>query len=68
MADPSCCSLLSVPHTAAGWQDVSALLDNSTFRDIVISLGATYGLYLVSSLLYLEPWHLLTSFVRAPPS
>lgn len=33
----------SVPHTSAGWQDVSALLADSTFRDIVISLGATYG-------------------------
>ena len=34
------------------------------FVDIVISLGATYGLYLIGSILYLEPWHMLTSFIQ----
>lgn len=29
-----------------------------------MSLMATYGLYLVSSLMYLEPWHMLTSFIQ----
>lgn len=32
------------------------------FRDTVISLLSTYGLYLISSLMYFEPWHMLTSF------
>ncbi|KAJ3201990.1 Chitin synthase, class 2, partial [Entophlyctis luteolus] len=34
------------------------------FRDTVCSLGATYGLYLISSILYFEPWHMLTSFLQ----
>ncbi|KAJ2806707.1 hypothetical protein H4R20_001584, partial [Coemansia guatemalensis] len=34
------------------------------FRDIIISMAATYGLYLISSLLYFEPWHMFTSFVQ----
>ncbi len=55
---------LAVPKTVAGWQDVDALMSNSVFVDIVISLGATYGLYLVGSILYLEPWHMLTSFIQ----
>ncbi|KAI8874442.1 glycosyltransferase family 2 protein [Ramicandelaber brevisporus] len=37
---------------------------NPTFRDIVISLASTYGLYLVSSILYFSPWHMVTSFLQ----
>ncbi|KAK3830273.1 MAG: glycosyltransferase family 2 protein [Linnemannia gamsii] len=33
------------------------------FRDTVISLASTYGLYIISSLLHFEPWHMLTSFI-----
>ncbi|RKO88615.1 hypothetical protein BDK51DRAFT_11189, partial [Blyttiomyces helicus] len=34
------------------------------FRDIVISLGSTYGLYLLSSILHLDPWHCFTSMFQ----
>lgn len=27
-------------------------------------IQATYGLYLISSILYFDPWHMLTSFVQ----
>jgi hypothetical protein len=37
---------------------------NAAFRDIVISLAATYGLYFFSSFLHFEPWHMFTSFIR----
>lgn len=40
------------------------LLSQPTFRDIVISTASTYGLYLFSSLLYLDPWHMVTSFFQ----
>ncbi|WVO21516.1 uncharacterized protein IAS62_002825 [Cryptococcus decagattii] len=56
--------VLTVPHTSEGWIDVSALLENKTFVQLALSLMATYGLYLISSLLYFEPWHMLTSFVQ----
>ncbi|ORY52914.1 hypothetical protein BCR33DRAFT_675086 [Rhizoclosmatium globosum] len=36
----------------------------SLFRDIVMSLAATYGLYFISSFLYFEPWHMFTSFLQ----
>ncbi|KAI0348109.1 chitin synthase [Trametopsis cervina] len=56
---------LAVPHTLAGWKDLPNLIKtNSTFRDIVISLVATYGLYLIGSLMHLEPWHMFTSFIQ----
>jgi len=54
----------AVPHTLAGWKDFDDLIRQPAFRDIVISLGATYGLYIYSSILHAEPWHLLTSFLQ----
>jgi len=56
---------LAVPHTLEGWEHFSQLIQtNTTFRDIVVSLAATYGLYLIGSLLHFEPWHMVTSFVQ----
>ena len=37
---------------------VSNVFGNKIFRNIVLSLAATYGLYIVASLLALEPWHM----------
>ncbi|SCV71014.1 BQ2448_3776 [Microbotryum intermedium] len=51
---------LSVPHTLAGWKHIDELLQQSGFRNIVISLAATYGMYLISSILHYDPWHLFT--------
>jgi len=45
-------------------QGASTLLNNANFRDIVISLGATYGVYVVCSLIHLEPWHMITCFIQ----
>lgn len=51
---------------AEGEITASAVFGNKIFRNIVISLLATYGLYIISSLMALEPWHMselcLTSF------
>nr|ODN74974.1 chitin synthase [Cryptococcus depauperatus CBS 7841] len=42
----------------------STVLGDKIFRNIVLSLAATYGLYIISSLLALEPWHMITSFLQ----
>lgn len=42
----------------------SLIQTNATFRDIVISLVATYGLYLIGSIIHGEPWHMFTSFIQ----
>ncbi|KAF9220531.1 glycosyltransferase family 2 protein [Gyrodon lividus] len=42
----------------------SDLLTNSIFRNVVLSLAATLGLYVASSLLFFEPWHMITSFLQ----
>ncbi|KAJ7228020.1 glycosyltransferase family 2 protein [Mycena haematopus] len=47
--------------TLEEWKHIGNVIEtNSTFRDIVISLMATYGLYFISSFMHLEPWHMFT--------
>ncbi|KZP09106.1 glycosyltransferase family 2 protein [Athelia psychrophila] len=41
-----------------------SIFTNSIFRDIVISLLATLGLYILASLIFFEPWHMITSFIQ----
>ncbi|KAJ7647716.1 glycosyltransferase family 2 protein [Roridomyces roridus] len=36
----------------------------SGLNNIVLSLLATYGLYLIASIIFFEPWHMITSFVQ----
>ncbi|CAK5280720.1 unnamed protein product [Mycena citricolor] len=51
--------------TLTEWKHFGTLLStNTTFRDIVISLMATYGLYFIGSFMHLEPWHMFTSFIQ----
>ncbi|KAN0060386.1 Chitin synthase, class 2 [Thecaphora frezii] len=52
--------------TTAGWNwdNLKSLFATSSFRDIVISLAATYVLYWVASIIHLEPWHMFTSFLQ----
>lgn len=37
---------------------VGSVFGNKIFRNIVLSLAATYGLYIFASLLALDPWHM----------
>ncbi|KAG9102269.1 Chitin synthase, class 2 [Ceratobasidium sp. UAMH 11750] len=54
---------LAVPHSLEEWANFDKLLEKWTFRDIVISLAATYGLYFVGLFMLFEPWHMFTSFI-----
>ena len=50
----------------SGWttDNVIQLLELSSFRAIVISLAATYLLWLIASLMALDPWHLATCLIQ----
>jgi chitin synthase len=39
-------------------------LTQSTLRDLILGLGSTFGFYFLSSLLYLDPWHMITCTVQ----
>jgi len=43
---------------------VSDIFTNSIFRNIVLSILATLGLYILASLIFFEPWHMITSFIQ----
>lgn len=47
-----------------GGNSLATMLGETTFRNIIISLSSTYVLYLVSSALFLDPWHMFTSFLQ----
>jgi len=47
-----------------GGLTLNDLFTNAIFRDIVISLVSTYGLYVIASLIHFEPWHMITSFLQ----
>lgn len=42
----------------------SFIFSNPLFRDLVVSLMSTYALFLVSSFMFLEPWHIITSSIQ----
>lgn len=60
-------SVKSIIYTlciTGGHLSVSFVFHNPLFRDLVVSLMSTYALYIVSSLLFLEPWHIITSSLQ----
>ena len=40
------------------------LFTNKLFFTLIISMCSTWILYLVSSILFLDPWHMVTSFIQ----
>ncbi|KZV65081.1 glycosyltransferase family 2 protein [Peniophora sp. CONT] len=44
--------------------DAGDFFKNNIFRDVVLSMAATIGLYVFASIIHLEPWHMITSFVQ----
>ena len=43
---------------------VSAIFGNRIFRDLIVSTVSTYGLYLLSSILFFDFLHMFTSFIQ----
>lgn len=42
----------------------SSIFQNMQFFSIIVSLLATYVLWIVASILFLDPWHMITCFVQ----
>ena len=49
------------PHATGVWDFIKKFV-TSINGVILIALASTFGTYIVASILYLDPWHLLTSF------
>lgn len=54
------CGIYFVVRTIQATDD-TVVLGNNPFTNIVVSMVSTYGLYVVMSFLYLDPWHIITS-------
>ncbi|KAJ3362849.1 Chitin synthase, class 2 [Allomyces javanicus] len=52
------------PALREGMQDPLGSAAGLRFLQTSIALGSTYGMYIVSSVLYREPWHMITCFVQ----
>ncbi|KAK4246633.1 glycosyltransferase [Corynascus novoguineensis] len=39
-------------------------LGNNVFTNLIVSTSSTVGLYFLMSFLYLDPWHMFTSFIQ----
>ncbi|KAF9159647.1 Chitin synthase, class 2 [Actinomortierella ambigua] len=57
-------ALKEFEHSQQSWEVFQTIVKNAAFRDIVLSLLSTYGLYILMSILYLDPWHMITSFIQ----
>ncbi|KAL2914904.1 hypothetical protein HK105_205648 [Polyrhizophydium stewartii] len=46
-------------------KSISALWNsNPAIRDMILSVGSTYGVYIIASIMHLDPWHMITSFAQ----
>ncbi|KAG8917512.1 Chitin synthase, class 1 [Tulasnella sp. 408] len=54
----------SVRIDNGGKLSFGTLFQDRIFFTIVLSLVATLGLYIFASLLFFEPWHMITSFIQ----
>lgn len=52
----------TIQSNKGGPLQVADIFSDRIFLNIVLSLAATLGLYIVASLIFLEPWHMITSF------
>ncbi|CAG8433877.1 7014_t:CDS:2 [Diversispora eburnea] len=52
------------PVNFTSFKSIKEAIKTAAFRDIVISLASTYGLFLFSSLIHGEPWHMITCLVQ----
>ncbi|KAI8344545.1 chitin synthase 1 [Chlamydoabsidia padenii] len=59
---------VSITTVVEQWHDAEGtfltLLKQSTFRNILVSVCSTYVMYFLSSVLFLDPWHMFTSLIQ----
>jgi chitin synthase len=60
--------MLSLVAIILGFFSISRTLSNhessAAFYNVVVSLLSTYGMYVFISVIYLDPWHILTSSIQ----
>lgn len=57
-------TVISVKSEVKDGFSVSDLFQNTLFFTLIVSLASTYVMYFVSSILFLDPWHMFTCFIQ----
>ncbi|KAI9891522.1 MAG: Chitin synthase, class 1 [Vezdaea aestivalis] len=58
-------TVISIQNTLkAGKFEITDLFKNKLFFTLMVSMLSTYVLYVVVSCLFMDPWHMVTSFVQ----
>ncbi|KAJ3112613.1 Chitin synthase, class 2, partial [Nowakowskiella sp. JEL0407] len=55
---------LALPQNHEEWNRIRVYLSRPAFRDLVLSMMSTYGMYFIVSILHRDPWHMITSFIQ----
>lgn len=58
------CGIYFVVQTVSAQYNGQASLGDNVFTNIVVSMISTYGIYALMSILYLDPWHIVTSSLQ----
>lgn len=57
-------ALATLPEGARFLTATDILFHNATFTAITLSVTTTYGILIFVSLIYMSPWHMITSFFQ----
>ncbi|ODV91025.1 glycosyltransferase family 2 protein [Tortispora caseinolytica NRRL Y-17796] len=58
------CALYYVVKSLMSIKNGESIIGNNGFTNIIMSMLATFGLYGVMSILYLDPWHMVSSIIQ----
>ncbi|KAI8992643.1 chitin synthase 1 [Pilobolus umbonatus] len=53
----------SIPDGSEFSKQFLTLIKQHSFRDVIVSVCSTYIMYFVASLMFLDPWHIITSLI-----
>ncbi|CAG8582051.1 1478_t:CDS:2 [Gigaspora rosea] len=56
--------IVNPPIDFKNFSSIQNALKKAAFRDIVISIVSTYGLYFITSFIHGEPWHMFTCLLQ----
>ncbi|KXJ87709.1 glycosyltransferase family 2, chitin synthase [Microdochium bolleyi] len=55
---------LELIKKAGGTFNISNVFNDPVFFSLVVSMLSTYGIWLIASLMFFDPWHMVTSFIQ----
>ncbi|KAI0012519.1 glycosyltransferase family 2 protein [Xylariaceae sp. FL0662B] len=57
-------TVIAVQDQVSKGFNISDIFKNKLFYSLIVSMLSTYGLWLISSLMMFDPWHMITSFIQ----